>query len=270
MTGQNQTVYSAVESLKQDWSFIEPLKLPTESIKDRSAVFIRDLSTNGSTDACYVKIYAYKKTPWQRIFRAGRSQIEARNLLFFRSLGIATPDVLAWGERRNKLGRLVEEFIITRAEPDTLQLDEFVTAHLAGPESSGQSTARLQVAGQLGEWTRRIHENHFIHEDLKWRNILARRASAGVELFWIDCPKGSFYKQGRQFERKKLKDCATLDKLARLHCSKDERRAFLESYLGEQASYENLTALCARIESYRRNRFDAKDDQQREHAKNTH
>ena len=270
MQTDQQNINSQVNALREDWSFLEALDLPTASVIKRSAVFVRDLNRNGKTRPVYVKIYGNKQHPFQRLFRTGRSRTEVRNLLFFKSLGISTPEVLAWGERRNALGRLVEEFIITRAEENSLQLDEFVKKHCPDSNDPQQGATRIRIVRQLGEWTRRMHAHHFIHEDLKWRNILARHGEAEAELFWIDCPKGTFHRPGINFERKKLKDCATLDKLARFICTKEERSVFLQAYLGESARPEEIQKLCHKIESYRKARFDKRDDQQRQNENDTY
>jgi tRNA A-37 threonylcarbamoyl transferase component Bud32 len=203
-------------------------------------VFVREVEDSGKSTQAYVKIYAHRKHPLQRYLRKGRSQTEVRNLLFFRSLGISTPRVLAWGEKRNAIGRIVQEFIITEAVAATQQLDEFVPAYCRDAGNAMHSSMRMQIAEQLGQWTRAMHDANFVHEDLKWRNVLARRSETGVELFWIDCPKGYFAKPGATLERKKLKDCATLDKIARIRCSKEERQTFIKAYLGQGRIFVKL------------------------------
>lgn len=262
----------ATEALRKDWSFLAPYALPADEVKRRSAVFVCEVDDPAAADAAgaktqaYVKVYANRKHPLQRFLRKGRSQTEVRNLLFFRALGIATPRVLAWGEKRNRIGRIVLEFIITEAVADTQQLDEFVAEHCPDPENAAHRPMRLQMAKQLGQWTRRMHDANFVHEDLKWRNVLARHSADGAELFWIDCPKGYFTQAGTALTRKKLKDCATLDKIARIRCSKEERQAFIKAYIGSEASENQVQTLCREIENYRRGRFDAKDNLQNKHA----
>lgn len=267
MQANQADLNEAVEALRQEWAFLAPYDLPTESIKNRSAVFVREVVTNDSNDStaeAYVKIYASQKHPFQRLLRQSRSRNEVRNLLFFRSIGIATPQVLAWGELRNRIGRVVQDFIITEAVAETLQLDIFVAKFCPSSQNPADRPARLGIARQLGKWTRVMHDRNFIHEDLKWRNILARKQTNGAELFWIDCPKGDFFKLGQALNRKKLKDCATLDKLARIQCSKEERSTFIDAYLGDGAAAEQIQQLCQNIENYRRQRFDPKDDKQRQ------
>jgi tRNA A-37 threonylcarbamoyl transferase component Bud32 len=235
------------EALRKDWRFVESCITEADDAVRRSAIFVCQITEEDRPVDAYVKIYAYKKHPLQRYLRKGRSRNEARNLLFFRSLNIPTPRVIAWGEKRNCIGRIVQEYVITEALQGTLMLEDFVARHCPEPDNPQYKHVREQIARNLGEWTRRIHQAHFIHEDLKWRNILARLNDDEVELFWIDCPKGRFYKPGAAFERKKLKDCATLDKIARIRCSKSERQIFLRSYLGDRATQRSLKEMCQKI-----------------------
>ena len=266
MSPASAQLEASTTALKRGWNFLESFDVPTGSVKDRSAVFVRKTPLNGKPTEVYVKIYANKRHPFQRLFRQGRSQNEVKNLLFFRSVGIATPEIVAWGERRNPIGRIVEEFIITASKKGTLQLDAFIDQYCDNTEREDLRLAREQIARRMGEWTAAMHAGNFIHEDLNWRNVLARMGDEGPELFWIDCPNGRFMKPGSGFERKKLKDCAALDKVARLKCSIAERRAFVEAYLGGSPSDEQVKALCDKIENFRRTRFDPKDDKQLENA----
>ncbi len=259
---QEAYLNQAAEALRKDWSYLEPCSVPFEKVKVRSEVFIRKITDSGRSVDAYVKIYAYRKHPFQRYLRKGRAITEARNLLFFDSIDIQAPRVLAWGERRNRIGRIIQEFIITEAVPGAVQLIPFVKEHCPEPGRP----VRRKIAEQLGRWTRVMHDHGFVHEDLKWRNVLVRAKKDEPELFWIDCPIGGFLKPGLKLERKKLKDCATLDKLARIECSKEEREAFVKAYLGTDAAGDSIRHLCRRIEKYRSARFDAKDDRQRADA----
>lgn len=266
MQDHEADLIKATDSLKKEWSFLDSYPIAANDVTERSAVFVCEIKDSGKTTKAYVKIYSYRKHPLQRFLRKGRSQTEVKNLLFFHSVGISTPRVLAWGEKRNGIGRIVQEFIITEAVSEAQQLDVFVAEHCPESKEYEQIQLRMQIAKKIGQLTRAIHEADFIHEDLKWRNILARRSEDGAEIFWIDCPKGYFSGPGSTLHRKKLKDCATLDKVARTHCSKEERKAFLRAYVGKAATVKELEKLCQEIEDYRRGRFDAKDDLQHKHA----
>ena len=251
------------EALRREWSFLKPFDLDTKNLIDRSAVFQQTICVDGSEVPAFIKIYANKRHPLQRLYREGKSRTEVRNLLFFQSIDIPVPRVIGWGNKKNRIGRIVEEFIITEAVPRSQQLDDYVAEHCPDRSCLEYENRRDQIIKRLGEWTSRMHAANFIHEDLKWRNILARTDADQVSVFWIDCPKGGFSNSRFSLERKKLKDCSTLDKLGRIRCSKEERQAFIKAYLGTDATAESVQQLCHKIETYRRKRFDAKDEQQR-------
>lgn len=241
--------------------------LQNAGLLDIDSLSDREINDSEQQTTAYVKIYANKRHLFQRIFRSAQSRIEVRNLLFIRSIGTPTPRITAWGVQRNLLGRVVCDYIITEAEADTEQLDNFVPKYCPDPKQPEQQAMRMHIARKLGEWTGKMHSEGFIHEDLKWRNILARPNGEKPDIFWIDCPKGEFYKKNQLFERKKLKDCAALDKIAHLQCSKEERNTFIQAYLGESATQQQITDMCRQVEDFRRRRFDAKDEKQRKDAK---
>jgi tRNA A-37 threonylcarbamoyl transferase component Bud32 len=255
------------EALRKEWTFLKAFDLDTEKFVGRSAVFQKTIRIEDKDVPVFIKVYSNKKHPLQRMFRQGKSRTEARNLLFFQSIDIPTPRIIAWGNRRNRIRRIVEEFIITEAISDAQQLDHYVPKYCPDRSKPEYQNRRDQIIQCLGGWTRRMHAANFIHEDLKWRNILARTHADEVSLFWIDCPKGYFAKPGATLTRKKLKDCATLDKIARIQCSKAERQTFIKAYLDTNASNEDIQQMCQQVEAYRKIRFDAKDNIQREHAK---
>ena len=66
--------------------------------------------------------------------------------------------------------------------------------------------------------------------------------------------------------RRALKDCATLDKLARLHCSKEERLRFVAGYLDQPIDSPEVAAQAEAIADYRRKRFDPEDLRQEQQA----
>jgi len=121
---------------------------------------------------------------------------------------------------------------------------------------------RDSLTDQLSRATAAIHAHHFYHQDLKWRNVLARANGEQAELFWIDCPKGDFTQSALHRERRALKDCATLDKLARIHCTQEERLRFVGGYLNMPANSPEVADYAQAISNYRRNRFDAEDERQ--------
>ena len=153
-------------------------------------------------------------------------------------------------------------YIITEAIPDTQTLNEFMTTACPDRSQPVYCSRRDSIIDQLSHFTRAMHAQHFYHQDLKWRNILARIDGDQTELFWIDCPKGDFTRSTIHQSRRALKDCATLDKLGRLHCTKEERLRFVAGYLNQPIDAPEVATFAQAISRYRRKRFDAKDERQ--------
>ena len=261
---RNQT-----DALRRDIAFLDQFGIEASKVRTRSEVVQRDFIEDGTHIPVFAKVYSYKKTPFQRLWRTGTARIEARNLLFFANIGIHAPRVIAWGERKNAYGKIIEDFIITEAVTGTLPLHEFIPSACPDRSTATYRQRRNTILDQLGRWTRAMHAHQFFHQDLKWRNILGRIHAEKVELFWIDCPKGNFNTLPFQQNRKRLKDCATLDKLARLHCSQEERLHFVASYLDQPADAPQVANFARAISDYRRTRFDPKDELQARQRRNT-
>jgi tRNA A-37 threonylcarbamoyl transferase component Bud32 len=151
---------------------------------------------------------------------------EWQNLKRFRQWGIPTAPVVAWGlERRH--GAFVRGAMVTRELPDTSDLASLLKqgdARLHDPQWIRQTG--LQVA----RITRLLHDHHFVHNDLKWRNLLVD-PDGGV--FLIDCPGGAFW-WGPMLRYRIVKDLACLDKLAKTCLSRSQRLRFYLQYRGRQ------------------------------------
>jgi hypothetical protein len=122
MPGSATHLTQATEAPRREWSFLARYNRPLESIRDRSTVCLKQLNDQENQTLAYIKIYANRKHPLPRLMRKIRSRNEVRNLLFFRSVGIATPRIIAWGQKRNAIGRAVQDFIISEAVPKAQQL----------------------------------------------------------------------------------------------------------------------------------------------------
>ena len=255
-------ISAQTDALRKDYSFLDVFGVDASKVRKRSQVLQLSFTENGATVQTFVKVYSYRKSPLQRLWRRGIARTEARNLLFFSAIGIASPRVIAWGERKNAIGKIVDEFIITEAILDTQTLSEFMTAACPDRSQPVYCSRRDSIIDQLSRATRAMHAHHFYHQDLKWRNLLARAEGDQTELFWIDCPKGDFTKSATHQTRRALKDCATLDKLARLRCTQEERLRFVAGYLDQPIDAPEVATFAQAISNYRRKRFDAKDERQ--------
>lgn len=151
---------------------------------------------------------------------------EWENLLLFRQWGIPTATLVAYGLERVR-GSFVRGALVTEEIPDTADL-----ARLAR-----EGDARLRdrrwvagVAGQIARHTRRLHDEGFAHNDLKWRNLLVDGGEAPT-VYLIDCPSGGFW-QGPLLRYRIVKDLACLDKVAKYHLSRTQRLRFYLDYAG--------------------------------------
>lgn len=254
------------DALRKDYTFLEGFGVDASKVSDRSQVTQRTFTEHGVDIPTFVKVYSYRKSLLQRLWRKGTACLEARNLLFFKAIGIPTPRVIAWGQRKNAIGKIIDDYIITEAIADTQTLDAYMAEHCPDRSEAIYRSRRDSIIDQLSQATRAIHAQHFYHQDLKWRNVLCRSNDEQTELFWIDCPKGDFTNSATHQARRALKDCATLDKLARLHCTKEERLRFVAGYLDKPADSPEVAAQAEAIADYRRKRFDPEDLRQEQEA----
>lgn len=171
----------------------------------------------------YVKRYRSNGTAWRAWLPRPRVMAEWQNLQHFASWNIPTAEVIAYGMERKSFGRFGRGAMITRELPGTEDLA--MLAH--------QRDARLQDAGwvaditcQIANFTRIMHQHNFVHNDLKWRNILVDRQR---RVFLIDCPTGGFW-WGPFLQYRIIKDLACLDKVAKYQLSRTQRMRFYLDY----------------------------------------
>ena len=172
----------------------------------------------------YVKRYSGGGKGLRRWLGRPRVKAEWQNLRHFAKWGIPTAPIVAWGlERRG--GVFARGAMITRELPGTLDLAEL--AQRGDPRLRDGAWVR-QVSAQIATATRRMHDHHFTHNDLKWRNLLVDEEG---RVFLIDCPSGSFW-WGPLLRRRIVKDLACLDKVAKHVLSRSQRLRFYLQYRG--------------------------------------
>ena len=174
----------------------------------------------------YVKRYWGAVKGLRRYIGRPRVKAEWQNLKNFAKWGIPTAPIVAYGLER-KGGAFVRGALITR------ELEH--TRDLALMAKKGDE--RLRDAGwvdgisrQLARATRALHDHHFAHNDLKWRNLLVNEQA---ELFLIDCPTGSFW-WGPFLRYRVIKDLACLDKVASKVLTRSQRLRFFLQYRGRE------------------------------------
>ncbi|UFH49725.1 lipopolysaccharide kinase InaA family protein [Pseudomonas sp. KNUC1026] len=170
----------------------------------------------------YVKRYTGAGRGLRRYMGRPRVRAEWQNLKRFAEWGIPTAEVVAWGLERDGMA-FGRGALITRELEHTQDLD-----HLAGKRD-----ARLRnpawvdyVSQQVARHTRQMHDHHFTHNDLKWRNLLVDDQDT---VFFIDCPNGAFW-QSFMLRYRITKDLACLDKVGKYHLSRTQRLRFYLQY----------------------------------------
>lgn len=158
----------------------------------------------------------------------GRPRVKAewQNLKYFAKWGIATAPIVAYGLER-RAGSFVRGALITRELENTADL-----AALARHDDPRLRDPRWVdvVSRQLARATRTLHDHHFTHNDLKWRNLLVDDRE---QLFLIDCPTGAFW-WGPLLRRRITKDLACLDKVAKYTLTRSQRLRFYLQYRGRE------------------------------------
>lgn len=172
----------------------------------------------------YVKRYWGGGKGLRRYIGRPRVKAEWQNLRHFAKWGVPTASIVACGLER-QMGRFVRGALITR------ELDNTEDLALLANRNDPCLQDRAWVDGvsrQLARATRILHDHHFTHNDLKWRNLLVNDRG---ELFFIDCPTGSFW-WGPLLRYRIIKDLACLDKVACKVLSRTQRLRFYLQYRG--------------------------------------
>lgn len=170
----------------------------------------------------YVKRYWGAGKGLRRYLGRPRVKAEWQNLKLFAKWGIPTAPIVAHGLQR-KAGAFVRGALVTRELENTLDLAAI--ANRQDPRLADRSWVQI-ISRQLAKSTRTMHERHFTHNDLKWRNLLVNEKA---ELFFIDCPTGSFW-WGALLRYRIIKDLACLDKVAKRVLSRTQRLRFYLQY----------------------------------------
>lgn len=173
----------------------------------------------------YVKRYWGAGKGLRRYVGRPRIKAEWQNLRHFAKWGVPTVPVVAYGlERRG--GAFVRGALITEEVRHTEDLA--VLAHCRDPRLADPAWVDA-ISRQLAAATRTLHDHHFVHNDLKWRNLLVDDRG---RLYVIDCPSGGFW-WGPFLRRRIVKDLACLDKVAKYRLSRTQRLRFYLRYAGQ-------------------------------------
>lgn len=183
----------------------------------------------------YVKRYTIGRRKLARrwfglrdLFGPQRAVKEWRNLQRFHAWGLPTATLVAWGQERNA-GRFVRAALVTEELRDTVDLAQL--AKRGDPRLRDRAWVAA-VSTQVAACTRAMHAHGFVHNDLKWRNLLVTGGET-PQLYLIDCPNGGFWMQPFLGYRI-VKDLACLDKVAKYALSRTQRLRFYLDYVQRQ------------------------------------
>ena len=241
-------------SLMAVWTLCEPLMVDEFGTMNRAvsrkgqeinANWMSRLTRYESSGAVYyVKTYVCRGRGLRRWFGRSRLRAEWENLQLFARYGIATAEVIAYGETglRNYQGA-----IITRG---LLQTRDLARLAEEGNPILLDKRWRLGVIRRLSELVRIMHTRGFIHNDLKWRNILVgldiKSNKNPPRVYLIDCPMGRFL-CGPLMRRGIVKDLACLDKVAKYALSRTDRLRFYLAYSGKTQLQRNDKVLIKKV-----------------------
>ena len=213
-TTQDDTAFSTLE---------HAVELAGEIISRDPISHVKKISVNNTT--YYVKIYHRNGKGLRHYLGRGRIRGEWENLLYFQQLDIPTPRLVAYGQRC-KYGQFNLGALIT----EELKSADLAILAKTKPSLFRNSDWLNRVTDQCADYTKRLHDQGFIHWDLKWRNILVSN-DAQPQVYFFDCPLGrKHYSWLRQ--RGITKDLACLDKVGSKVLSRTQRLNFYKSYQG--------------------------------------
>jgi len=155
--------------------------------------------------------------------------VEARNIRRLASLGIASMDLVAYGETLHRDGRL-ESFVLTDELAGYRPLDDFVRARFSPGARRDPDLRRL--IGEVASVVWRFHEGGCNHRDLYCCHVFVREEARGeYRIRLIDLQR---VQHRRRFRRRwVVKDLAQLAYSApRAWIGCRQRVAFLRHYLG--------------------------------------
>lgn len=196
----------------------------------------------------YVKRYYLAGKGLRRFFGRPRIQGEWENLLLFAKLGIPTAEVVAYGYER-RFGLFHRGAVVTK---EIINTQDLAAVAIKQDPRFGDKHWIKSVTTQLAEITKKLHENQFIHNDLKWRNILV---DDHEQIYLIDCPLGDFWRGGL-LRYRIVKDIKSLDHFAKQYLSRTQRLAFYKLYAGVAKLTENDKVFITEMLLRRSRRYD--------------
>ncbi len=177
----------------------------------------------------YVKRYKKRGKQLRRLIGRSRVRAEWENLIRLENFGVPTVRLVAYGEQQKPGSR--QGVLIVEEIPGARDLASLADA---GASELADAAWVDHVADRLATSVAAMHQHCFVHNDLKWRNILVDEG-AKPGIYVIDCPTGREIESHllrTALDRGIVKDLACLDKVARSALTKSQRLRFYLRYAG--------------------------------------
>lgn len=178
------------------------------------------------------------------LFGRSKAHREFLNLARLRTWGLDAPAPVAYGEQR-RFRFLIRSFLISEGVPNPCGLDTLIRDVMSEESPGAPPALRRELIDRLARYVRRLHEYHFVHHDLFWRNIILSGQSLD-HFNLIDAHKGRVWLPGTE-TLARAKDLATLDAAAPAFFRRTERLRFLLLYLGQDRLDARGRQLAGRI-----------------------
>lgn len=188
------------------------------------------VTVNIGSQKYYVKKYEERGKFLRRFMGRSRVRAEWENVQRLIQMGIPTVRLVAYGEETRFMG-VRKGMLVTEEIVGVTDLAGLVER---GATCFARSSWIDHVIDRLSGYVRAMHRQGFVHNDLKWRNILVDFGD-DTEVYIIDCPAGrklDGFLLTPLLRRGVIKDLACLDKVARQVLSRTQRLKFYLGYAG--------------------------------------
>lgn len=219
---------------------------------DGMSKVIRAGTTSG---VYYIKQYWGGGKYLRRYCGRSRAQGEWENLVYFASLDIPTPRLVAYGR-----GMAADESLEVLITAEVKGARDLSTLAHSSPERFAHRSWTLKVMRQVAEYARRLHRDAFIHWDMKWRNVLVQGEDE-PRVYFFDCPLGHRWPGPvlhPVLRRGIIKDLGNLELGARAVMTRTQRLRFLLMYRKEErltpAAKRQIRRISAFLDSKARRR----------------
>ncbi|MES2637405.1 MAG: lipopolysaccharide kinase InaA family protein [Pseudomonadota bacterium] len=194
----------------------------------------------------YVKRYVAAGKGFRRFIGKPRIQGEWENLQWFEQCNIPTASLIGYGFEK-KWGLFKRGAIITQEIPNTQNLEQFANQKKLLNNDLVKIISRL-----LATYTSKLHKHSFVHNDLKWRNVLVNDSA---QVFLIDCPLGDFWR-GSMLSYRIVKDLKSLDNYAKKYLRRTQRLRFFLDYVNSESLDSKSKKLLLQLLKRRSRRYD--------------